>query len=72
MADLPSPTPVDQDEPTDLEGLEGVTAAPQPSSSTTTVQLLHIGASQEENINRGVQPLQGCGAAASVHIPRQG
>ena len=34
MADFPSPMPVDQDEPTDLEGLEGATAAPQPSSST--------------------------------------
>ena len=37
MADFPSPTPVDQDEPTDLEGLEGTTAAPSPSSSATTV-----------------------------------
>ena len=37
MADFPSPTPVDRDEPTDLEGLEGATAAPSPSSSTTTV-----------------------------------
>ena len=37
MADFPSPTPVDQDEPMDLEGLEGATAAPQPSSSATTV-----------------------------------
>ena len=37
MADFPSPTPVDRDEPTDLEGLEGTTAAPSPSSSATTV-----------------------------------
>ena len=36
MADFPSPTPVDRDEPMDLEGLEGATAALQPSSSTTT------------------------------------
>ena len=35
MADFPSPMPVDRDEPTDLEGLEGATVAPQPSSSTT-------------------------------------
>ena len=37
MVNFPSPTPVDQDEPTDLEGLEGATVAPQPSSSTTMV-----------------------------------
>ena len=36
MADFPSPMPVDRDEPMDLEGLEGATAAPQPSSSATT------------------------------------
>ena len=36
MADFPSPMPVDWDEPTDLEGLEGAMAAPQPSSSATT------------------------------------
>ena len=36
MADFPSPTPVDQDEPMNLEGLEGATIAPPPSSSTTT------------------------------------
>ena len=36
MADFPSPTPVDWDEPTDLEGLEGATVALQPSSSATT------------------------------------
>ena len=35
MADFPSPMPVDWDEPTDLEGLEGAMAALQPSSSTT-------------------------------------
>ena len=35
MADFPSPMPVDRDELTDLEGLEGATAALQPSSSTT-------------------------------------
>ena len=37
MADFPSPTPVDWDEPTDLEGLEGAMAAPLLSSSATTV-----------------------------------
>ena len=37
MANFPSPMPVDWDEPTDLEGLEGATVAPQPSSSTTMV-----------------------------------
>ena len=37
MADFPSHTPVDWDEPMDLEGLEGATVAPQPSSSATTV-----------------------------------
>ena len=37
MTDFPSPMPVDRDEPTDLEGLEGATAAPSPSSSTTTM-----------------------------------
>ena len=37
MADIPSPMPVDQDEPMDLEGLESATAAPQPSSSATMV-----------------------------------
>ena len=37
MADFPSPTPVDRDEPTDFEGLEGATVAPSPSSSATTV-----------------------------------
>ena len=40
MADFPSPTPVDRDEPTDLEGLEGDTTAPSPSSSTTTAPSL--------------------------------
>ena len=35
MADFPSPMPVDRDEPTDLEGLEGATAALQSSSPTT-------------------------------------
>ena len=37
MADFPSPTPVDRDEPMDLEGLEGATVALQPSSPTTMV-----------------------------------
>ena len=47
MADFPSPMQIDRDEPTDLEGLEGTTAAmqssnttamaPPPSSSTTSV-----------------------------------
>ena len=37
MADFPSPMPVDWDEPMDLEGLEGATAALQPSSSATMV-----------------------------------
>ena len=36
VADFPSPTQVGQDDPTDLEGLEGATTAP-PSSSTTMV-----------------------------------
>ena len=36
-ANFPSPTPVERDKPTDLEGLEGATAAPSPSSSATTV-----------------------------------
>ena len=36
MADFPSPMPVDRDEPTDLEGLKGATAAPSLSSSATT------------------------------------
>ena len=46
MADFPSPTPIDRDEPTDLEGLEGATAVlpssnpatmvPPPSSSATS------------------------------------
>ena len=36
MANFPSPTPIDQDEPTDLEGLEGATAASQSSNPTTT------------------------------------
>ena len=44
MADFPSPMPVDQDEPTDLEGLEGTTAAPSPSSSATTVPPLSVSA----------------------------
>ena len=35
MADFPSPMPVDRDEPIDLEGLKGATAALQSSSSTT-------------------------------------
>ena len=47
MVDSPSPMPIDRDEPMDLEGLEGTTAAlqssrpattvPPPSSSTTSV-----------------------------------
>ena len=37
MADFPSPMPVDWDEPTDFEGLEGATMAPSLSSSATTV-----------------------------------
>ena len=40
LANFPSPMPVDQDEPTDLEGLEGATMAPQPSSSATTAPSL--------------------------------
>ena len=40
MANFPSPTPVDHDEPTDLDGLEGATTAPSPSGSATTVPLL--------------------------------
>ena len=36
MANFPSPTPVDWDEPMNLDGLEGTTAAPPPSSSATT------------------------------------
>ena len=37
MANFPSTMPVDWDKPTDLEGLEGATAALQPSSSATMV-----------------------------------
>ena len=37
IANIPSLTPVDRDEPMDLEGLEGATAAPLPSSSATMV-----------------------------------
>ena len=37
MANFPSPTPVDRDEPMDLEGLEGATTAPSLSSSSTMV-----------------------------------
>ena len=37
MADFPSPMPIDWDEPMDLEGLEGTTAAPQSSNPATTV-----------------------------------
>ena len=37
MADFPSPMRIDWDEPTDLEGLEGTTAALQLSNPTTTV-----------------------------------
>ena len=35
MADFPLPMPIDQDEPTDLEGLEGTTVALQSSSPAT-------------------------------------
>ena len=35
MADFPSPSPIDRDEPTDLEGLEGATAALQSASPAT-------------------------------------
>ena len=52
MADFPSPTPIDWDEPMDLEGLEGTTAALQLSNPTTmvpTIQLCHISTSQEES-----------------------
>ena len=37
MADFPLPMPIDWDEPTDLEGLEGATAALQSSNPATTV-----------------------------------
>ena len=37
MANFPSATPIDQDKPTDLEGLEGATAALQSASPATTV-----------------------------------
>ena len=37
MADFPSPTPVDWNEPMDLEGLEGATVAPQLSRPAITV-----------------------------------
>ena len=40
MTDFPSPMPIDRDEPTDLEGLEGATAAPQSSNSATTASPL--------------------------------
>ena len=36
MADFPSPMPIDRDEPADLEGLEGATAALQSASPATT------------------------------------
>ena len=35
MADFPSPMPIDQDEPMDLEGLEGTAVALQSSNPTT-------------------------------------
>ena len=37
MANFPSPMPIDRDEPTDLEGLEGATVAPQLSNPATMV-----------------------------------
>ena len=37
MTDFPSPTSIDWDEPTDLEGLEGATVAPQSASPATMV-----------------------------------
>ena len=37
MADFPSPMPIDRDEPTDLDCLEGATVAPQSASPTTMV-----------------------------------
>ena len=37
MADFPLPMPIDRDEPMDLEGLEGATAAPQSARPTTAV-----------------------------------
>ena len=36
IADFPSPTPVNQDELMNLDGLEGATTAPPPSSSATS------------------------------------
>ena len=59
MANFSSATPVDRDKPMDLEGLEGATAAPSPSSSATTVPPPSSSATsapaQEENIDPGVQ-----------------
>ena len=37
MANFPSPMPIDRDEPTDLEGLEGAMMVPQSSNPTTMV-----------------------------------
>ena len=37
IADFPSPTPVDRDEPMNLDGLEGATTAPPLSGSATSV-----------------------------------
>ena len=67
MANFPSPTPIDQDEPTDLEGLEGATAALQTATPTTTVP-----PPEESNIHRGIQSLRGCRAGVGVRVPRQG
>ena len=37
IADFPSPMPVDREDPTDLDSLEGTTATPPPSSPATSM-----------------------------------
>ena len=62
MADFPSPTPIDRDEPTDPGGpgrhYSGSAVIQPHHHGAPTVQLRLVSASQEEsNIHRGVQSL---------------
>ena len=77
VADFPSPTPIDRDEPTDLQGLEGATAALQSSNPATTVPLPSSSATSAPAKKKiiSIQEYNGCKATeqqASVCIPRQG
>ena len=55
ITDFPSPTPVDREEPMDLEGLEGTTSAPPPSGSTASIPPKKKITTQEYNHHKATE-----------------